>query len=118
MSASNYKQVLLGLHDKVMPHFTNPLLLSDFLTESYNIGDDFFLRPEQYFSIIVPPVHTIENCLFVSLFQTQCLFSMKYNTYMSIIGNVLFTPLDIYNENGNVVSRALKVLKSKKLRMI
>ena len=41
MSASHYKQVLLGLHEKVMPHFTNPLLLSDFLTESYNIGDYF-----------------------------------------------------------------------------
>ena len=38
MSAGLYKQVLLGLHEKVMPHFTSPLLLSDFLTESYNIG--------------------------------------------------------------------------------
>ena len=40
MSAGLYKEVLLGLHDKVMPHFTSPLLLSDFLTESYNIGED------------------------------------------------------------------------------
>ncbi|KAI0208870.1 Nucleolar complex-like protein 4 [Lamellibrachia satsuma] len=38
LSVNLYKQVLLSLHEKVMPHFTSPLLLSDFLTESYNIG--------------------------------------------------------------------------------
>ena len=33
-----YKKVLVIVHEKVMPHMTSPLLLSDFLTASYNIG--------------------------------------------------------------------------------
>jgi U3 small nucleolar RNA-associated protein 19 len=39
LTSSLYRSVLVILHDKVMPHMTNPLLLSDFLTESYNIGE-------------------------------------------------------------------------------
>ncbi|XP_061163332.1 nucleolar complex protein 4 homolog B-like [Saccostrea echinata] len=35
---SVYKKVLIILHDKVMPHLTNPLYLSDFLTASYDVG--------------------------------------------------------------------------------
>ncbi|XP_013379671.1 nucleolar complex protein 4 homolog [Lingula anatina] len=38
LPTSLYKKVLVILHDKVMPYMTSPLLLSDFLTESYNIG--------------------------------------------------------------------------------
>ncbi|XP_064612394.1 nucleolar complex protein 4 homolog [Liolophura sinensis] len=38
LSTSLYKKVLVGLHEKVMPNLTSPLLLSDFLTQSYNIG--------------------------------------------------------------------------------
>ncbi|XP_048751720.2 nucleolar complex protein 4 homolog B-like [Ostrea edulis] len=35
---SVYKRVLINLHDNVMPHLTNPLYLSDFLTASYDVG--------------------------------------------------------------------------------
>ncbi|XP_022336832.2 nucleolar complex protein 4 homolog A-like [Crassostrea virginica] len=35
---SVYKKVLTILHEKVMPHLTNPLYLSDFLTASYDVG--------------------------------------------------------------------------------
>ncbi|XP_074642696.1 nucleolar complex protein 4 homolog [Tubulanus polymorphus] len=38
LSVNIYKKVLVILHDKVMPYVSNPLLLSDFLTISYNIG--------------------------------------------------------------------------------
>ncbi|ELU14912.1 hypothetical protein CAPTEDRAFT_227825 [Capitella teleta] len=38
LSASLYKKVLISIHDKIMPRMANPLLLADFLTESYNIG--------------------------------------------------------------------------------
>lgn len=38
LSPSLYKKVLIILHKKVMPNLTNPLLLTDFLTDSYNIG--------------------------------------------------------------------------------
>ncbi|KAI7737831.1 hypothetical protein M8C21_009334 [Ambrosia artemisiifolia] len=33
-----YKEVLVTLHQAVIPYLSNPKLLSDFLTESYNIG--------------------------------------------------------------------------------
>uniref|UniRef100_K3WE85 CCAAT-binding factor domain-containing protein n=1 Tax=Globisporangium ultimum (strain ATCC 200006 / CBS 805.95 / DAOM BR144) TaxID=431595 RepID=K3WE85_GLOUD len=33
-----YKKILVQLPDDIMPHLVNPLLLSDFLTDSYNIG--------------------------------------------------------------------------------
>jgi hypothetical protein len=33
-----YKSVLLNLPEKVIPHLVNPLILSDFLTDSYNVG--------------------------------------------------------------------------------
>ncbi|PSS08232.1 Nucleolar complex protein [Actinidia chinensis var. chinensis] len=33
-----YKEVLVTLHEAVIPHFSNPILLCDFLTRSYNIG--------------------------------------------------------------------------------
>ena len=38
LSGSLYKKVLVVLHEKVMPFMSNPLLLADFLTSSYNIG--------------------------------------------------------------------------------
>lgn len=34
----SYKKILVKLPDEIMPHLTNPLLLSDFLTDSYNVG--------------------------------------------------------------------------------
>lgn len=33
-----YKKVLANLHKTVVPYLTNPILLSDFLTQSYDIG--------------------------------------------------------------------------------
>ncbi|KAK1931944.1 Nucleolar complex protein 4 [Phytophthora citrophthora] len=33
-----YKRVLVQLPDEIMPHLANPLLLADFLTDSYSIG--------------------------------------------------------------------------------
>lgn len=33
-----YKRILVQLPDEIMPHLVNPLLLADFLTDSYNIG--------------------------------------------------------------------------------
>ena len=38
-----YKRMLIILHDKVMPHLTRPLLLTDFLVESYNVGGSISL---------------------------------------------------------------------------
>ncbi|OWZ22590.1 Nucleolar complex protein 4 [Phytophthora megakarya] len=35
---TSYKKVLVQLPDKIMPHLVNPLLLADFLTDSYSIG--------------------------------------------------------------------------------
>ncbi|EGZ24263.1 hypothetical protein PHYSODRAFT_485830 [Phytophthora sojae] len=35
---TSYKKVLVQLPDEIMPHLTNPLLLADFLTDSYSIG--------------------------------------------------------------------------------
>lgn len=33
-----YKKILVQLPDEIMPHLVNPLLLSDFLTDSYSLG--------------------------------------------------------------------------------
>lgn len=33
-----YKKILVQLPDEIMPHLVNPLLLSDFLTDSYGLG--------------------------------------------------------------------------------
>lgn len=33
-----YKEVLVNLHQVVIPHLSNPLMLCDFLTQSYDIG--------------------------------------------------------------------------------
>ena len=38
-----YKRMLIILHDKVMPHLIRPLLLTDFLVESYNVGGSISL---------------------------------------------------------------------------
>ncbi|ETM49915.1 hypothetical protein L914_05929 [Phytophthora nicotianae] len=35
---ASYKKVLVQLPDDIMPHLVNPLLLADFLTDSYSIG--------------------------------------------------------------------------------
>ncbi|KAE9362355.1 hypothetical protein PF008_g151 [Phytophthora fragariae] len=35
---ASYKRLLVQLPDEIMPHLTNPLLLADFLTDSYSIG--------------------------------------------------------------------------------
>ena len=38
MSTNLYKKILVNLHEKVIPGMSNPLLLADFLTTSYNVG--------------------------------------------------------------------------------
>ncbi|XP_063970978.1 nucleolar complex protein 4 homolog isoform X1 [Lytechinus pictus] len=38
LPTSVYKQILVNMHESVMPHMTTPLLLTDFLTASYDIG--------------------------------------------------------------------------------
>lgn len=38
-----YKRVLMIVHDRVMPHLTRPLLLTDFLMESYKVGGSISL---------------------------------------------------------------------------
>ncbi|XP_071496905.1 nucleolar complex protein 4 homolog [Diadema antillarum] len=38
LPTSVYKQILVNIHENVMPHMTSPLLLTDFLTASYDIG--------------------------------------------------------------------------------
>jgi U3 small nucleolar RNA-associated protein 19 len=35
---ASYKKVLVQLPEEIMPHLANPLLLADFLTDSYSIG--------------------------------------------------------------------------------
>ena len=35
-----YKQVLISLDTKVMSHLTDPRMLIDFLTDSYNLGQE------------------------------------------------------------------------------
>ena len=37
------------LHERVMPYMTSPLMLSDFLTESYNIGKIYSLKSVRKF---------------------------------------------------------------------
>ena len=38
-----YKRMLVILHDKVMPQLVRPLMLTDFLIESYNVGGSISL---------------------------------------------------------------------------
>lgn len=38
LPADSYRRVLVQLPDDIMPHLVNPLLLADFLTDSYNFG--------------------------------------------------------------------------------
>jgi U3 small nucleolar RNA-associated protein 19 len=38
MSEEMYKKILLILHKRILPHMSQPKLLMDFLTDSYNIG--------------------------------------------------------------------------------
>ena len=38
-----YKRMLIILHDKVMPQLLRPLMLTDFLVESYNVGGSISL---------------------------------------------------------------------------
>ena len=38
-----YKRMLIILHDKVMPQLVRPLMLTDFLMESYNVGGSISL---------------------------------------------------------------------------
>ncbi|CAJ2653105.1 unnamed protein product [Trifolium pratense] len=33
-----YKEVLVNLHQAVFPHLSNPIMLCDFLTRSYDVG--------------------------------------------------------------------------------
>lgn len=40
LTPSLYKQVLILLPEKVLPHLEKPLLLTDFLMESYAIGNN------------------------------------------------------------------------------
>ena len=40
---SLYKRMLIILHDKVMPQLVRPLMLTDFLIESYNVGGSISL---------------------------------------------------------------------------
>ena len=38
MTEESYKKILLMMHKKIIPHMTEPTMLMDFLTQSYDAG--------------------------------------------------------------------------------
>ncbi|XP_076473087.1 nucleolar complex protein 4 homolog isoform X2 [Babylonia areolata] len=80
LTPSLYRRVLTKLDDKLLPFLSSPLLLADFLTESYNIGgaisllalNGLFILIHKY-NLDYPDFYT----KFYTLFQPQ-IFQAKY----------------------------------------
>lgn len=39
LTTDTYKRILVNLHEFIMPHMNHPIMLMDFLTDSYNLGN-------------------------------------------------------------------------------
>ncbi|CAK4287749.1 unnamed protein product [Aphanomyces euteiches] len=77
----SYKTVLAKLPNDVMPHLTDPLLLADFLTDSYNIGGITSLLALNSLFILIQQYNFDYPDFFVKLYNLlsdETLFRSKY----------------------------------------
>ena len=74
MSPTLYKKVLITITDKVIPFMTSPLLLSDFLTQSFDIGLYYF-HPISVDPIvfIYPHIKTTGSTWYACSFLITCM---------------------------------------------
>lgn len=86
-----YKKILVQLPDDIMPHLVNPLLLSDFLTDSYNLGGVPSLLALNSLFILIQDYNFDYPDFYNKLYQLlddPSLLSAKqrYTTYCSVSG--------------------------------
>lgn len=76
-----HKKVLLNIHEKVMPYLAKPVLLTDFLLDTYNLGGSFSLLALNGIFFLVEK-HNLEfpdfYKRFYSLFEPSVLFSQYF----------------------------------------
>ncbi|XP_038054848.1 nucleolar complex protein 4 homolog [Patiria miniata] len=88
-----YKKTLVILHEAVMPHLTNPLLLTDFLTISYSIGGAISLLALNGLFILITK-HNLEYPEFYkklyALFEPS-IFHVKYRARFFHLANLFLS---------------------------
>ncbi|XP_030848250.1 nucleolar complex protein 4 homolog isoform X2 [Strongylocentrotus purpuratus] len=77
---SVYKQILINIHENVMPHMTTPLHLTDFLTASYDIGGAISLLALNGLFILINQYNLEYPDFFTKLYAMfePSLFHVKY----------------------------------------
>ncbi|KAL3857411.1 hypothetical protein ACJMK2_012086 [Sinanodonta woodiana] len=93
LSPSLYKRVLVILHDKVMPYMTNPLLLSDFLTDSFNVGGAISLLALNGLFVLVHKYNLEYPDFFKKLYSLlePSIFHVKYRARFFFLTDLFLT---------------------------
>ncbi|KAK9164901.1 hypothetical protein Scep_000092 [Stephania cephalantha] len=97
-----YKEVLVNLHQMVIPHLSNPILLCDFLTRSYDIGgvvsvmslSSLFILMTQHgleypnfyeklYALLVPPIFMAKHRAKFFQLLDSCLKSSLLPAYLA-----------------------------------
>eukprot|EP00742_Colponemidia_sp_Colp-10_P005483 GILJ01005858.1.p1 GENE.GILJ01005858.1~~GILJ01005858.1.p1 ORF type:complete len:450 (+),score=89.00 GILJ01005858.1:551-1900(+) len=75
-----YKKILLRLHKNILPHITDPLRLSDFLTDSYNIGGIVSVLALSGLFILITKHHLDYPDFYKKLYALldESIFTVKY----------------------------------------
>nr|CAG4643910.1 EOG090X04ZD [Lepidurus arcticus] len=88
-----YKKVLILLPDKVMPHLENPLLLTDFFMESYNVGGAISLLALNGVFVLMQKYHLDYPEFYTKLYSLlePTIFHAKYKSRFFHLANVFMT---------------------------
>lgn len=80
LSAKFYKKLLIKLPEKILPKMSNPLMLSDFLTQSYNSGGLISILALNSLFVLITSFNLEYPNFFQKVFQLldSSIFSTKY----------------------------------------
>nr|CAG4651775.1 EOG090X04ZD [Triops cancriformis] len=88
-----YRKVLILLPDKVMPHLEKPLLLTDFFTESYNIGGAISLLALNGVFVLIQKHHLEYPEFYKKLYSLlePTIFHARYKSRFFYLANLFMT---------------------------
>ncbi|XP_041347995.1 nucleolar complex protein 4 homolog A-like [Gigantopelta aegis] len=118
-----YKKVLMILHDKVIPYVSCPLFLSDFLTESYNVGGAISLLALNGLFLLVSKYNLDYPDFYKKLYALfePSIFHVKYRSRFFYLANMFLSsthlPAYLVASFAKKLSRILLTAPSSGLRL-
>ncbi|KAH3886001.1 hypothetical protein DPMN_010001, partial [Dreissena polymorpha] len=112
LTATLYRKVLIILPEKVIPHITSPLLLSDFLTQSFNVGGAISLLASNGLFILITKHNLFYPDFYKKLYSLlePSIFHVKYKARF-------FYLLDLFMSSTHLPSHLVAAFAKRLVRL-